>query len=98
VLGGTAANGIVCLLGIGGDRILELDLGRLNRAMVIENHTVFGAVNANRDHYEAAHAALTRADRGWLDRLITRRVPLARWHEALERRPDDIKVVIDFTR
>ena len=28
--------------------------------------------------------------------LITRRVPLERWSEALERRPGDIKVVIDF--
>ena len=28
--------------------------------------------------------------------MITRRVPLERWSEALERRPGDIKVVIDF--
>jgi threonine dehydrogenase-like Zn-dependent dehydrogenase len=98
VLGRTAPDGIVCLLGVSADRTLELDLGRVNRTMVIENHTVFGAVNANRDHYAAALSALTRADRGWLDRLITRRVPLARWPEALERRPDDIKVIIDFTR
>ena len=27
-------------------------------------------------------------------RLITRRVPLERWQEALERRPDDVKVVV----
>jgi hypothetical protein len=24
-------------------------------------------------------------------------VPLSRWQEAFERRPDDIKVVLDFT-
>jgi hypothetical protein len=29
-------------------------------------------------------------------RLITRRVPLARWTEAIERRPHDVKTVIDF--
>ena len=41
--------------------------------------------------------ALAHADKGWLSRLITRRVPLERWSEALlERRPGDIKVVIDF--
>jgi hypothetical protein len=51
-------------------------------------------VNANRRHYEAAAAALTRADRGWLDRLITRLVPFDRWTEALERRPDDVKVIM----
>jgi hypothetical protein len=41
--------------------------------------------------------ALSRADRNWLAGLISRRVPLAQWPEALRRQPDDIKVVIDFT-
>jgi hypothetical protein len=53
-------------------------------------------VNANHRHYEMAADALARADKGWLARLITRRVPLARWNEALEHRRGDIKVVIDF--
>ena len=39
----------------------------------------------------------SNADRTWLGRLITRRVPLERWSEALEYRKGDIKVVIDFT-
>jgi len=47
---------------------------------------------------EMAAQALAQADKAWLGALITRRVPLARWSEALEDRPDDIKVVIDFTR
>lgn len=29
--------------------------------------------------------------------LITRRMPLERWSEALERQPGDVKTVIDFT-
>ena len=29
--------------------------------------------------------------------MISRRVPLARWQEALEHCPGDIKVVVDFT-
>jgi glucose 1-dehydrogenase len=62
--------------------------------MVLENDVVFGSVNANRQHYEDAAAALTKADRDWLRALITRRVPLDRWQEALERRPDDVKVVV----
>ena len=28
--------------------------------------------------------------------LITRRVPLADWQDALDRRPDDVKVVVEF--
>ena len=65
--------------------------------MVLNNDVVFGSVNANRRHYELAAQSLADADQAWLDRLISRRVPLSNWQEALERRPDDIKVVIDFT-
>jgi hypothetical protein len=64
--------------------------------MVLENDVVFGSVNANRRHYEQAAAALARADAAWLARLLARRVPLARWREALERRPHDVKTVIDI--
>jgi glucose 1-dehydrogenase len=57
---------------------------------------VFGSVNANRRHYQAAAAALAQADPRWLERLITRRVPLDRWPDALQRQPDDVKAVIDL--
>jgi glucose 1-dehydrogenase len=94
-LGATARNGIVCLTGVSsGERTVDLDIGGLNRTMVLENDVVFGSVNANRQHYEDAAAALTQADRDWLWALITRRVPLDRGQEALERRPDDVKVVV----
>ena len=53
---------------------------------MLENDLVFGSVNANRRHYEAAAQALTEADNAWLERLITRRVPLDRWSEALDAR------------
>jgi len=57
---------------------------------------MFGTVNANRHHYELAQKALLKADRRWLSRLITRRVPLAQFQDALTRKPSDIKVTIDF--
>jgi hypothetical protein len=44
-----------------------------------------------------AAKSLADADQAWLERLISRRVPLSNWQEALEHRPDDIKVVIDFS-
>ena len=47
--------------------------------------------------YAAAADALAMADPKWLEGLVTRRVPLSCWQEAFERRPDDIKVVLDFT-
>jgi threonine dehydrogenase-like Zn-dependent dehydrogenase len=98
VLGRTAPAGIVCLTGVSAaGRMGSIDIGRLNRAMVLDNGVTFGTVNANRAHFEMAAAALAQADRGWLAGLISRRVPLMRWHEALTPQPGDIKTVIDFT-
>jgi threonine dehydrogenase-like Zn-dependent dehydrogenase len=89
--------GVVCLTGVSsGGRPLDVDAGTLNRNMVLENEAVVGSVNANRRHYEAGADALVKADRSWLQRLITRRVPLADWAKALERSPDDVKVVIEL--
>jgi hypothetical protein len=58
---------------------------------------VLGTVNANRRHYEAAAQALAQADVRWLERLITRRVPLELWEDAMQHQPLDVKTVIDFT-
>jgi threonine dehydrogenase-like Zn-dependent dehydrogenase len=87
---------VLCLLGIGGLHQLAFDIGAFNRASVLGNRVVFGSVNANRAHYERAAEALAAADRDWLARLITRKVPIARWQEALTRRPTDVKPVIVF--
>ena len=93
----TAEAGIVCLTGVSPTgRDLEVDAGALNRSMVLENDVVFGSVNANRRHYELAAEALLAADQAWLERLITRRLPLAEAVEALAGGGDDIKVVIDL--
>jgi glucose 1-dehydrogenase len=98
VMGRNAASAIVCLTGLSsGTHRIQQDINALNRSMVLENDVIFGTVNANRQHYELAASALAQADQGWLRRLITRRVPLANWQAAVERREGDIKVVIDFT-
>lgn len=89
-------NGVVCLTGVSsGGRSLGVDAGTLNRTMVLENEAVVGSVNANRRHYEAAAKALAAADRDWLGKVVSRRVPLEQWQKALERQPDDVKVVIE---
>ncbi|MBO0729148.1 MAG: glucose 1-dehydrogenase [Acidimicrobiaceae bacterium] len=90
-------NGIVCLTGVSsGGREVGVDAGVLNRRLVLENDVVFGSVNANRRHYEAGADALAKADRAWLGRLISRRVPLDQWRDAYTRQPDDVKVVLSF--
>jgi threonine dehydrogenase-like Zn-dependent dehydrogenase len=91
-----SAGGVVCLTGVSsGGRSIDIDAGLLNRGMVLENEAVVGSVNANRRHYEAGAAALAKADRSWLERVVSRRVPLDQWEQALNRQPSDVKVVIE---
>jgi glucose 1-dehydrogenase len=92
-----AAPAVVCLTGVSpAGRELGVDAGALNRSMVLENDVVLGSVNAARPHYEQAAQALARADHGWLDGLITRRVPLDECAAAFDKGADDIKAVVEF--
>ncbi|MGI8793315.1 MAG: theronine dehydrogenase, partial [Acidimicrobiales bacterium] len=94
----TAADAIVCLTGVSsGDRALPFHASEVNREMVLGNAVVFGSVNANRRHYDTAVNALLAADPSCLARLITRRVPLASFADALEVRSGDVKTVITLT-
>lgn len=96
-LGESAPNGLVCLTGLStGRRRIDLDVGAVNRELVLENDVVVGSVSANRRHYERAVAALSAADPSWLGRLITRHVTLQRWPDAFAQQPADVKVVIDL--
>jgi threonine dehydrogenase-like Zn-dependent dehydrogenase len=97
VMNQSGASGIICLTGVSDSHHTEMDIGSLNRKLVLENRTVFGVVNANRRHYADAGQMLAAAKPGWLSQLISRRVPLSNWRDAFEHRSGDIKVVIDFT-
>ncbi|MBM0230898.1 glucose 1-dehydrogenase [Micromonospora sp. STR1_7] len=97
VIAGTAPYGIVCLTGVSSaGRRIPIDAGATNRDLVLENDVVIGSVNANLRHYTAAAQALAAADRNWLELLISRRVPLNRYADAVRPEPDDIKVVLTF--
>jgi threonine dehydrogenase-like Zn-dependent dehydrogenase len=97
VIGRNAPNGIVCLAGVSAAGAKTLvDAGALNRTIVLENDVVFGSVNANRRHYEAAAKALASADRRWLEQLITRRVPLDCWREGFVPHTDDVKTILEL--
>jgi threonine dehydrogenase-like Zn-dependent dehydrogenase len=95
VMANNAAYGIVCLTGVSAaGRRIGVDAGALNRELVLENDVVIGSVNANRRHFRQAADALAAADLAWLNRLITRRVPLSAAADAFDHRDDDVKVVI----
>ncbi len=92
-----AQDAITCLTGISSTgKKMPVDVGSVNRQAVLSNEVIFGSVNANRAHYEAAGQALLQANKAWLARLITRRVPLERFAEAFTKQDDDVKVVLDL--
>jgi threonine dehydrogenase-like Zn-dependent dehydrogenase len=88
---------IVCLTGVGPPIVPAASAPtNLPTDVVLKNLVLFGTVNANRRHYYRAAQVLARADRTWLERLVTRRVAPEDFQDALQRQPDDIKVVIEF--
>jgi threonine dehydrogenase-like Zn-dependent dehydrogenase len=102
VLGGIdrlAPGGVMCLTGVSsGTRATTIESAMVNRKIVLDNAVVFGSVNANLRHYQAACEALRRADPAWLGGVITRRVAVGHLRDAFERQRDDVKVVIDFQK
>ncbi|AHI01907.1 glucose 1-dehydrogenase [Kutzneria albida] len=93
----TARNAVVVLLGLStSDGPAPLHTGAFNDQLVFGNTSVVGSVNAGPHHFVQAAEALRLADPQWLAQLLTRRVPLSRWTDALTRSADDIKVTIDL--
>ena len=94
-----APGGVVCLTGVGtGGRTVGLATADVASRIVLRNNVVVGSVNANRRHWFKAGQVLARADRAWLARLVTRSVRPEEFGSALERTPNDIKVVIQFAQ
>jgi len=85
------ANGIVCLVGIGhGDSAISTSIADVASAAVLRNNVIFGSVNANKRHWYKAAQLLSRADRSWLTKLITRVEQPENFMSAFNRKPDDI--------
>jgi threonine dehydrogenase-like Zn-dependent dehydrogenase len=92
------ASGVLCLTGVGhGGAVPNVPTANVASAAVLKNNVMIGSVNANKRHWYKAGEALAKADPSWLARLITRRERPEDFARALERRSEDIKVVIQFT-
>jgi threonine dehydrogenase-like Zn-dependent dehydrogenase len=88
-------DGVLCLAGVSpSGRNFATDIGKLNLNIVLQNEVIFGSVNANRRHYAQAADFLGKANLAWLQKMITRQIPLANWQKAFKRESDDIKVVL----
>ncbi len=74
------------------------EVSHLNLEMVLENKVTFGTVNANRRHFESGVTHMQAIDGRWpglLERMVTRRLPLARFGPGDLEHPGDLKVVVD---
>ena len=91
------SGGVVCLTGVGQGGRSGYAVADVSAKLVLRNNVIVGSVNANKRHWYKASQALARADRAWLSRLITRREKPADFRKALDRTPDDIKVVLQFS-
>jgi threonine dehydrogenase-like Zn-dependent dehydrogenase len=91
----------VCVLAsvTGGEAKIDFDVAAWNRDMVLGNRVVLGTVNAARRHFEAGVRDLDAAQErfpGWLERVITRRIPVPDARQAFEKSRSDIKSVLRF--
>ncbi|MBK5104840.1 MAG: glucose 1-dehydrogenase [Burkholderiales bacterium] len=91
------SGGIVCLTGVGAGGVASRAVADVAAAAVLKNNVIVGSVNANKRHWYRAGQNLARSDRKWLSRLITRREKPENFKKALERQPDDVKVIIQFS-
>ena len=91
------SGGIVCLTGIGVGGHVSRAVADVAAAVVLKNTVIVGSVNANKRHWYRAGENLARSDRNWLSRVITRYEKPENFQQALERQPDDVKVVLQFS-
>ncbi len=91
------SGGILCLTGIGAGGAATGEVASVAAQVVLKNNLIVGSVNANKRHWYRAGQNLARSDRQWLNRLITRREKPEDFRTALERQPDDVKVIIQFS-
>jgi len=91
------AGGIICLTGVGAGGAKGLTVADVAASTVLKNNIIVGSVNANKRHWYRAGQNLANSDKEWLRRLITRIEKPENFKQALERQPDDIKVIIQFS-
>jgi threonine dehydrogenase-like Zn-dependent dehydrogenase len=93
-----APGAVIALAGFSNsERLVEMRIDAMTKALVLGNKVAFGTVSAARRHYDQAAEALAKANPDWLTRLITRRLAPEDWPSALDKCEDDIKVIIDMT-
>jgi len=91
-------SGVACLIGIDGrEQRVSLDGRVLALQTILENHVLFGSVNARREDWLAGVEALDRALARWpdaLDSFVKLRAPLDRFAEAFAEHAGKATLVV----
>jgi threonine dehydrogenase-like Zn-dependent dehydrogenase len=90
------SNGVGALLGIPEDWTFAIDGGALHRELVLQNKVLFGSVNSNVNHYEAAIDSLAAFPDWLVDDLITGIYEPTAAPAAFETSDETIKTVVEF--
>jgi glucose 1-dehydrogenase len=97
-LGRLRRSGVACILGIDPrEQKVEIDGRVLGVDLILQNHVLFGSVNAQRRDWLAAVADLDRARERWpeaLEQFVKLRVPVDRFSEAFEHRGGKATLVL----
>jgi glucose 1-dehydrogenase len=93
-------NGVVCYVGIYRSDVESTNVGVSFTNLVLGNKVFLGSVNANKTYFEAGTRDLLKMRRRWpgfLESIITQRVPPERFSEAYDPEDEEeIKSVIEF--
>lgn len=97
-MGVLGVNGVLVLASVtGGQRRAEVPVDALNQRMVLGNRVVFGTVSSSREDFVQGLQDMEQMEARWpglLPRLVTRRLPLERFAEALQDSQEGIKTVV----
>jgi len=97
-LGRLRRSGVACILGIDPrDQEVEIEGKLLGVDLILQNHVLFGSVNAQRRDWLAAVADLDRVRERWpeaLAQFVDLRVPVDRFREAFEHRGGKATLVL----
>ncbi len=94
-------NGVYVMTGIPHEACTPLPAGTLMHDIVLYNQTILGSVNASKADFEQGASDLLRFRELWGDAInavITLRVPLAEFMQAIEPAQPGIKAVVEIQR
>ena len=93
-------NGVVSFVGIYRSEVASEDAGEVFTNLVLGNRVYLGSVNANISYFRQGASDLVNIGEhfgGFLDRMITDRVPLSEWERAYSGKGEDaVKTILQF--